>query len=45
MMEIAMRISEYQATLQQFTFSSVLIETEVRPVLDPIRWRTSVSGR
>jgi hypothetical protein len=43
-MEIAMRISESQATLELRLLSSVLIEPEVRPVFDPICWRTSGSG-
>jgi hypothetical protein len=44
MMEIAVRISESEATLEKFSLPSVLIEPEVRPALDPISWRTSGSG-
>jgi hypothetical protein len=44
MMGIAVRISESQAALGKEMVSSVLIEPDVRPVLDPIRWRTSGSG-
>jgi hypothetical protein len=44
MMEIAMRISESEATPEEFALPSVLIEPEVRRALDPICWRTSGSG-
>jgi hypothetical protein len=44
MMEIAMRISESEATLEELSLLSVLIEPEIRPELDPIWWRTSGSG-
>jgi hypothetical protein len=44
MMEIAMRISESEATLEKFSRPSVLIEPEVRPAFDPICRRTSGSG-
>jgi hypothetical protein len=44
MVEIAMRISESEATLEKLSLPSVLIEPEVRPAPDPISWRTSGSG-
>jgi hypothetical protein len=42
-MEIAMRISESKAMREKLE-SSVRIEPEVRPVFDPVCWRTSGSG-
>jgi hypothetical protein len=45
MMEIAMRISESEAALEEKLISSVLIEPEVRSAFDPVGWRTSCSGR
>jgi hypothetical protein len=43
-MEIGVRISESQATLDKDLVASVLFEPEVRQTPYPIPWRTSGSG-